>query len=64
MPRSTAWTRTPTTASRTAPIEPAHACETTPTTPEILGTLVTAGILGLVYIALAFILPIAATREA
>ena len=30
----------------------------------VLGTLVTAGILGLVYIALAFILPVAATREA
>lgn len=30
----------------------------------ILGTLVTAGILGLVYIALVFILPIAETREA
>lgn len=29
----------------------------------VLGTLVTAGILGLVYIALAFILPVAATRE-
>ena len=30
----------------------------------VLGTLVTAGILGLVYIALAFALPVAATREA
>jgi phage shock protein PspC (stress-responsive transcriptional regulator) len=30
----------------------------------VLGTLVTAGILGLVYIALAFILPIAPTRQA
>jgi phage shock protein PspC (stress-responsive transcriptional regulator) len=30
----------------------------------VLGTLVTAGILGLVYIALAFILPVEATREA
>jgi phage shock protein PspC (stress-responsive transcriptional regulator) len=30
----------------------------------VLGTLVTAGILGLVYIALAFTLPVAATREA
>ncbi len=30
----------------------------------VLGTFVTAGILGLVYIALAFILPVAATREA
>ena len=29
-----------------------------------LGTLVTAGFLGLVYIALAFILPVAETREA
>lgn len=29
----------------------------------VLGTLVTAGFLGLVYIALAFILPVAATRE-
>jgi phage shock protein C len=28
----------------------------------VLGTLVTAGILGLIYIALAFILPVAATR--
>ena len=28
----------------------------------VLGTLVTAGILGLVYIAMAFILPVAATR--
>jgi phage shock protein C len=30
----------------------------------VLGTLVTAGILGLVYIALVFILPVASTREA
>ena len=30
----------------------------------VLGTLVTAGLLALVYIALAFILPVAATREA
>ena len=30
----------------------------------VLGTLVTAGILGLVYIALAFILPIAEKQEA
>ena len=29
----------------------------------VLGTLVTAGILGLVYIALAFILPVASKRE-
>ena len=30
----------------------------------VLGTLITSGILGLIYIALAFILPVAATREA
>ena len=29
----------------------------------VLGTVVTAGVLGLVYVALAFILPVAATRE-
>jgi phage shock protein C len=29
----------------------------------VLGTLVTAGMLGLVYVAMAFILPVAATRE-